>query len=327
MLMLLAALPVVDVDPPGTWSPRWRHILAPMLAVVLVIKVGVTSWHGLRIASVGGTAHIDELRELRGPLIGQKVLFLGNDDFVIFGLAGTKTRSIVLGSQTLPTRPEKPWAYGQPLDFDSLPPELYNDFDWVVTPRDAAGSTPPEGLRLVRSTRSFDLYRRVGPVPSRAVLGEGGSPGAVLRCATPEGRALVRRGGVALVREPPIIVALPPLAPGATTTVDLPLTRGTWDLQVPYLSPRPLEVRAAGRRFTLPASADRPGVRLPAGAITVTESGPVAVSVTSQRNRLTPRAAVASPTAVIATRRGTSRLVPLRKACGRFVDWYRPAAR
>ncbi len=326
MLLLLAALPVMDADPPGLPSPRWWRILAPLLAVVLVAKVGVTSWHGLRIASVGPTAHLDELRELRPGLEGRKVLFLGNDDSVVFELAGVDVSTVVLGVQTQPTRPEKPWAYGLPLDFDSLPTERYNDYDWVVTPRDAAGSAPPEGLRLVRRTRTFDLYRRVGTVPRRDVLAEGAGSGALLRCATRAGRALLRRGGVAFVREPPVVVPVPAVAPGATATVTLPLSRGTWDLQLPYISPRPLAVRAAGRRFELPASADRPGVRLPAGAISVTRSGPVAVRVTATQNWLTPRAAVANPTEVIATRRGTGRLVPVREACGRYVDWYRTGA-
>lgn len=327
MLLLLAALPVVDGPAPGLPSPSWWRMAAPVLATVLVVKVVEASWHALRISPVGPTAHTDELAQLRPLVQDRRVLFLGNDDFHRWELSGSYVIAPVPGA--LPTRPEKPWAYGEPIDFDSIPPELYNGYDWVISPRDAAGSVPPRGLRLVRRTRTFDLYRRVGTVPSRRVLAEGAAAGRVLRCSTRKGRALSRRSGVALVREPPVVAAVPPLPRGASVTTPLRLKPGTWDLALPYMSPRPLEVRAAGRRFSLPASLDRPGVRLPAGAIEVTRTGPVPVTVTATKSRLTPRSAVAIPESVVATRRGTARLVPLREACGRYVDWYqlRPAGR
>lgn len=322
LLLLLAALPVVDVDPPGR-APRWWYALAPVLAVLLVGKVGISSWHALRISQVGPTAHAGELRALRGDLLGERVLFLGNDDFARWELAGVYLNGPVISFQTLPTRPEKPWDYARNLDFDSLPPEIYNEYDWVITPRDAAGSTPPEGLRLVRSTPTFDLYRRTGTVPARRVLAEGEASGRVLRCSTRAGAALARRDGVALVREPPVAVAVPQLGPGGRARVTLPLTPGVWDLGLPYTSQRPLTVRVAGRRIDLPASLDRPGVRLPAGTITVAKAGPVPVEVEVTENAATPKSATAFPSAVVATRRGTQRLVPLREACGRYVDWYR----
>jgi len=321
-LLLLAALPVVDGEVPGLPSPSWWRMAAPILATVLVFKVAQSSWHALRITQVGATAHADELESLRPMLQRQRVMFLGNDDFHRWELAGAYAIGPVLGVQNLPIRPEKPWAQGDPIDFDSLPPELYNGYDWVISPRDAAGSSPPAGLRLVRRTRTFDLYRRVGVVPARRVLAEGSDAGRVLNCSTRTGRALARRSGVALVRERPLAVSVPGLLPGGSETVKLPLTPGTWDLELPYVSQRPLEVRAAGRTFELPASMDRPGVRLPAGAITVTRTGPVAVTVRSKKNALTPRSALAIPLSVLATRRGTERMVPLREACGRYVDWY-----
>ena len=324
LLLLLAALPVMDVDPPGMRSPRWWHVAAPILAVVLVVKVGQSSWHALRISNVAATGHAGELRELRTGLMGQRVLFLGNDEFVPWELAGVRvTMPAVATNVVLPTRPQKPWAFGRTIDFDSLPSELYNDYDWVITPRDAAGSAPPEGLRLVRRTRTYDLYRRVGTVPTRSVLAEGDAPGAVLRCKTRMGRALLRRGGVALVRRPSVSAALPPIRRGAAATVSLPLSPGTWDLEMPYVSTRALEVRAAGKRFLLPPSLDRPGPRLPVGAITVTRSRSVPVTITVTRNALTPFYAAAFPGGIFATKRGTQHIVPLRKACGRYVDWFR----
>jgi len=325
MLLLLAALPVLDVEPPGWALPRWWHVAAPVLAVVLVGKVGISSWHALRISPVGPITHTDELRALRPQLLDQKVLFLGNDDYVRWEMAGVRLNGPVISFQTLPTRPEKPWDYGRNLDFDSLDPATYNEYDWVVTPRDAAGSSPPEGLKLVRSTRTFDLYRRVGTVPSRQVLAEGDQAGAVLKCRTARGRRILARGGTAGIRAAPTSAGLPALAPGQSATARLPLTRGTWDLEMPYVSPRPLTVRVLGRRITMPANLDRPGVRLPVATITVDRTTQVPVTVTSDRNRLTPKAAVGFPTAVVASRRGTAAVVPVRRACGRYTDWILPA--
>lgn len=325
LLLLLAALPVVDVDRPGGRLPHWWRLAAPVLAVVLVAKVGQSSWHALRISPVGPTAHTDELRSLRAQLMGQTVLFLGNDDFVRWELAGVRVNGPVISFQTLPTRPEKPWEYGRTLDFDSLAPEIYNDYEWVITPRDAAGSSPHTGLKLTRSTRTFDLYQRVGRVPDRRVLAEGNDPAAILRCSTKEGRAVLRTGGRALVREPSMGVELQPFAPGSKSTGVLPLTPGTWDLAMPYGSPRPLEVQVGGRRFTMPAALDRPGPRLPLGTITVGRTEALAVKVTQRKNALTPRSHIAYPGGVIATRRGSQSLVSVRAACGRAVDWYIPS--
>ena len=323
VLLLLAALPVLDVDSERFRSPRWWHLLAPLLAVILVVKVGQSTWHALRISRVGPVAHASELRELR-PLLGsQPTFFLGNDDFILAELPGVALAAPIIGFQTLPLRPEKPWVYGTPLDFDSVPVERFNSYKWVITPRDAAGSYPPVGLKLVRRTETFDLYQRVSNVAPRQVLAEGAQAGAILDCKSDAGRSLLRSGGTALVRQPPISEPLAQVAPGGVSLASLRLTPGVWDLVMPYTSPRPLKVRVAGKRFEVPASLDRPGTRLPVGTITVSKTGRVGVSVRVITNTLTPRSAIATPTAIIAAKRGTARLVAIRKACGRYVDWFR----
>lgn len=330
LLMLLAALPLLDRETEAERGqmPSWWRWAAPLLALTLVVKVGLASWHALRIAPVGPTAHLQELRELRdeGGLQGERVLFLGNDDFVRWAMAGVLMNGPVISFQTLDTRPQKTWQYGQSLDFDSLPPQIYNEYGWVIAPRDAASSAVPEGLKLERSTDSFDLYRRAGKVPDRRVLNEGDQPGAILRCSTREGRRILRAGGLAGIREAPVGVALPVMEPGASATVTLPLEAGTWDLVMPYVSSRPLTVEVQGEEFELPANLDRPGVRLPVGTIEVERAGPVPVTVTSDETPATPRAAIAYPTAIIAVRQGTARTVPVAQACGKYVDWLSPAA-
>jgi len=119
-------------------------------------------------------------------------------------------------------------------------------------------------------------------------------------------------------------VALTPIPAGGTERVRLPLTPGTWDLSVRYVSPRPIAVRAPGLRVTLPAAMERPGAAWPAGTVTVARRGTLPVTFTAERPLLSPGTVpVIGLATVLAARRAPARLVPLAKACGRWVDWYR----
>lgn len=331
LLMIVIVRPLAErVD--ASWRmPSWWWAAAPALAAVLVVKAVGSSWDALRFSKVGPTAHLRELRELR-PLLGgggRPTLFLGNDDFIGWELAGVRVGVPVVGSESaaMAMRPEKAWQPGQSPDFDSLDSRVLNEFDWVITPRDAAGSSAPEGLRLARTTRNFSLWRRMSEIPPRSLLREREAPAAVLRCRTRRGRAVVRGGGVAGVRGGAAAVAVGGLPPGAETTVVLRLTPGRWDLETPYTSPRPIEVRAPGLRATLAANLDRVGTRWPIGRIAVSRPGPVRVSLRATKGRLSPGSAIAHPVSVVAVPVGTERVVPIASACGKFVDWYRPAAR
>ena len=183
----------------------------------------------------------------------------------------------------------------------------------------------PSQFRLARRTRSFDVYRRTGPVPPRRTLAEGPVAAVPLNCATPEGRAIVAGGGVAAVRGPYVSVTVPPIAPGDTVTVALPLTPGRWDLVTPYGGPLPVEVSAPGVRTTLPANLDRPGPRWPIGRVTVEKPGDVPVTIHPQGEWLTPDSALTYMTTVAAVPVGSEHIVPIASACGLLVDWYRPA--
>jgi hypothetical protein len=325
MLMLLAARPLVEAPPGGLpWSPRWR-LAAGAVAVVLGLQVIGTSWDSLRVGPVGPRAHLNELRELRPLLDGRPTLFLGNDDFIRWELAGVPVNAPVIGFQGIDTRPEKPWEYGQPFDFDSLEPTVLNEYDWIITPRDAAGSDPPEQLRLERSTRSFQLWRRVAPIEPRAILAEGPGPAAPLDCSKGPGRRLSREGGVAAVRAASVSFPVSPVPAGGQVEVPLTLSRGLWELQAPYISQHSIEVTAPGLRMTLPANLDRPGTRWPIGRIEVTTPGPVVVTLRVDDGPLTLPGAAASINEILATPVARLRLMPLRKACGKLVDWYRPA--
>ena len=325
MLMVVAVRPLVERDAEGLRMPPWWRLAAPALAAVLVVKVIGSSWNALTFSTVGPTTYVSELQSLRPLLDGRPTLYLGNDDFTRWIFAGVPVQSPVIANPLLPLRPQKPWEYGRNYDIDSLDTATLNRFDWVVTPRDAASSAPPRQLRIVRRTAHFDVYRRTARIPPRSVLAEGEAAAVTLDCATPQGAEIVRGGGVAAVRDPVVAVPAPVVAPGASATVALPLTPGRWDLVTSYGGPRPVEVRAPGLRTTLPANLARPGPRWPIGRITVARAGAVAVTFHPTQEWLTPRSALTYLNSVTAVPVGTERTVPIAAACGRLVDWYRPA--
>jgi hypothetical protein len=320
LLLLLAVLPLVHR---GIGHPAWWRTTASVLAAILFVRILDSSWEALRNSKVGDTSHLAELRSLR-PLLGtQPTLFLGNDDFIQWELAGSRvTPAYFSGTPEVPFRPEKAFVNGQPLDFDSVTPATLNSFDWIITTRDAAGSAPPSQIHLARLTADYALWHRVGQVAPRSILAEGPNAEAVFNCSTADGHALIRRGGVAAVRAPSLTVAVPEIAPGESTTVKIKLYPGLWDLETPYQSPLPLQVTTPGLSRTLPANLDRAGPRWPIGQVAVSRTSWVAVTFHSPKYWLTPDSDVASPGILIATPAHADQIVPIRSACGRWIDWY-----
>jgi hypothetical protein len=330
LLLVLAALPLAErpepVEGPQRMPAGWWAIV-PILALVLLGRVSDSSARALRASPVGPTSHLVQLRELRGELQGKPTLFLGNDDFIAWELAGVRVIAPVIGFQVLPIPPQKAWVYGYTLDIDSVDVSAINAADWVITTRDAAQSTLPAQLHLVRTTVDFELWRRTGTVAPRKILNEGPNSGAILHCRAPAMRALVRNGGEAEVRKPAIVTSVPGvIPPGETITVRLRLRPGTWDMETSYVSSRPVTVSGPGgvlRR--LPANLDRPGPRWPIARVVVPSSGSLTLKIHAANGwftRLVPAAYGAFMNTVVATPVGTERVVPLRAACGKYVDWY-----
>ncbi|HET6448410.1 MAG TPA: hypothetical protein VFG31_04805, partial [Conexibacter sp.] len=75
LLMALAVVPLVER---GSGRRAW-HVLAAVLALALLLRVGVDDVRALRVSPVGPTDHLRELRSLRPLLDGRPTLFLGND--------------------------------------------------------------------------------------------------------------------------------------------------------------------------------------------------------------------------------------------------------
>jgi hypothetical protein len=321
LLLLVAALAVVQRR---VRAPSWWRLAAPLLAILLLARVVDSSWEALRFSRVGSTAHLAELRSLQPLLHRQPTLFLGNDDFIPWELGETRlTAAYLAGAPRVTLRPEKAFVYNQPLDFDTVSAATLNEFDWVISPRDAAGSQAPPGMRLVRVTPSYALWRRIGVIAPRGIVDEGPNAAGPFECKTKIGRAVLHYATVAAVRPPSVAVAVPPLAPGTSATVALPLAAGEWELETPYLSELPLTVSAGSDlHATLPANLERPGSRWPIGRLNVAQAGKIAITFHLHKYWLSPDSDVATPEAVIATRVGAEHTVPIRQACGKLVDWY-----
>jgi hypothetical protein len=322
LLLLVAVLPLIDRD---ERRPRWWP-LALLLSLVLLFKVGVSDERVLRWSEVGPTTHAEELGEFRPIVAGQPVLFLGQSDFASFDLAGTPVvNAVVAGLPRLPVRPQKELASGRAIDFDLLHAKALDEYGWIITTRDAAASEPPPQLRPVKTTRFFVLWRRTGEVRERSILAEGEWPGAVLRCDTAAGRKIAAAGGVAAVRPLPLVAPVEAVSPGGSTSAQLDLHRGAWELEMPYVSPQSIEVSSPLLKTTLPANLDRPGPRWRLGRVVVDRPRRLTFTFEVDENPFTSGAVTATLGNLIAIPVAPERTVPIARACGKYVDWYRSA--
>lgn len=286
-----------------------------------------SSYLVLRGAEVGPQQHLRELRALRPRPHGAPTLALFYDDYFKWELLGVRAGNPILPSVLYtPVSPSKPWSYGQELDFDSLDAAVLDRVEYAITPATLAQSAPPPNFHRVRSTRSYTLWRRIGPTPVRHTLpGEaGGAFGAVLDCSTAAGRRVAALRGVARVRPAPVYGRqLPPLYPGGSSADGLALGRGRWQLSLPFVSPQAVRVRAPGLDATLPPNLDRPGAPWSIGTVR-SAGGAVSVRVSVEDpSPLHSTSQFMQPGRLVAVRADAApRTLPLRRACGRFVDSY-----
>lgn len=334
LVLAVAALPLGEESARRGRSPGARFgrspgqlyswALAVLLGLFLLARVGLSDAEALRISPVGPTDHARELRGLAASLQGQRTLFLGNDDYIKWELAGVPVGTLVFGSEARQVRPRKEWAFGQALDFDSVPSKTLNAYDWTITTRDAAGSAPPSQLKLVRTTPHYALWRRTGTVEPRSTLAEGDFSGAVLDCHTAAAQSILQRGGVAAVRPEPVVLPGVVVGSGETRSLRLRLPPGRWELGTPYTSPDGLRVTARGLRTTLPPNLDNPGPRWRIGRLIVAEDQPTTMTFEAAADPLlAPVRTAGSLPSIVATPIAPERLLPVRRACGEYVDWYR----
>jgi hypothetical protein len=325
-LVLLAA---VGLTEPRAGGRLGRAVLG-VVALGLVAAGAVSSFLTLRYLPVAARTHEQQLAQLRPYVQGKKVLFLGNDEFGQWYLSGAIVAqpTFATGRRDVPTVTVLPVKAAGPLDgydWDSF--GNLDRFDAVITTRDPWLSQPPESFRLERTVGPWALYRRVGTTPVRGVLSsEHAAAGATLDCRSAEGRAVLRGGGRAGVRRPPVRADVPPIAAGGTAPAVATLSPGVWDVGFSYAWRAPVRLRVGGVSRTFPASLERQGVRYPVGRIRVPAGRQrVAVRVQPVEPRLGSPILAMNPSTVMFTPVARERVVPVRAACGRYLDWYEPA--
>lgn len=338
LLVMLVVFPFVDDGDgrPESLRTLWGRIraapltvgLATLVALLVFFRVGIADLQGMRASMIGPTAHVEELRTLQPRIEGKKVLYIGGNDFIEYELARTAVRPAILaGGEYVPFSSEKPLAPSTTLDWDSFDAPTLNEYQYAITTRDAGASAPPPQFHLVATTPEYQLWKRVGAVQERSILaGEAnGASGALLECNTPEGRKIVQGGGIAALRAQPVTLQPPFVTAGTSEQMAFELAAGTWELDLPYISPREVEVEDGSFHATLPANLDPLGQRWPLGRFT-SDGQPSTMTFSVSKNLLTPSTSAAVLGPITATPAGShDRIVPIRQACGRYVDWYRAA--
>jgi hypothetical protein len=328
-LVILRALLPASLPRTPAWRGVW--VLRIGVAAVLVVAGFWSSELVLRGSPVESPAQRDQLAQLK-PLVERgPTLFLGDDDY-----AGVRLDDMPLGYAgvgfpagiAVATRPEKPFTYGNALDWDSVSAQTLDRFRYVVTVHSPYASSAPPNFRLLRRTPLYEAWERTGPTVPRSTIEPDDAPVAVLDCArSPRARGLSRRRGIAAVeRHDSVSVAgaLPALGVGTAVPVTVRLPKGRWELAMKYTSPIPLRLQFDGTRIPeVPANTTRPGSWWSVGSWTSDGRRHMLTVIGERQSRLSATAFPASVSGVVAVRPGGDELVPLRRACGRMVDWYR----
>lgn len=317
-----------------------RRLGALVATAALAAGSGYSSYLVVTSARVGSLGHSDELASYRNIVRGQDTLLLPEDHYANWELIGSRLSTPTVWSilSDIPITPRKP-GIGAPVDFDSVDARTLDQMTYVVAARTVTASEVPPNFRRVRTGRWYAVWKRGGPTPQREILEEGTEPGAVLDCSGEPGRLLSRKSGVARVRVPPLEIpaegwannGVPGTASGpflvsmngssVTGTLDLP--PGTWELSLQYQSEIPITLSAAGRRWSLPPLLTTFGSRWRVGTMTST-GGPLEVKMHLEDPPLEIVGRLALIGQLAATPLPTRfRTVPLRAACGKYVDWYR----
>jgi hypothetical protein len=317
-----------------------QNLLFLSLGVIVAVAFAASTFLALRAAPVGFDERGNELESLAGLIQGRTVAFLGVDRFAGYWLRGTLVRSP--GGYVpaeVKARPKKVWQQGLAMDFDTLSSRRLNDFAYVITTSASYQSTAPRNFKPVARTDSYVLWRRSGATPQLGVIDKDGTPGRTLDCATPQGRRISGRHGLATVLPDPVTRRYTHWsqtstfdAPGSATQ-KLKLGPGTWRLSLQYDSQVPLRVSAPGGDVGLPPSLDGMyitspgrGAFWPAGKLVVNRGdGPVTITVSAAKPSAFQRAVGVTRQVwlgELAATRGGPQVTSLRAACGRFLDHF-----
>ncbi len=325
--------------------PRTRRLLGGTRAVgaVLLGATVVSTFGVLRSAPVGLGSHAQELATMLPIVRGKPVLFLSNDHFAQWELRGAKVyvttplyvpAALPMHLQKMRTSP------GQPADVDNYESGDLDRMDFIVTPAAKYQSEIPPNFHLVRRTASYELFHRVGYTPHREPLEPPGQPGAVFNCTSDVGKVYLTQFRWAGVLPAPYVstdwrgtVG----APGDTATIRLTLPPGQWDVSLQYLSYTNVVVRGPHLHEVIAPNYGLINQYWPAGTLT-SDGRTFALSLKAEQRSWfgdllgKPRRmfSLDSPGQtplwhIALTRHGEApQRVPIRQACGRYVDWFAP---
>jgi hypothetical protein len=353
---LLAAdpLPGEEADVPegggaSWWPPRpvrpFTGFAVPLLLVAFAAAAAFSTLLPLRQSAVGPDYHLQEMLRMRPIVDGQNVLFLGRDNFVSWELIGSEVYAPITNHYDVEETHAlyRATDLNAKFDWDNLPQFVMNKFNWVVTTSAAMQSQAPPGFSPRLRTGDFILWHRDHPVGQRRTLYEPLNPGATLDCNDPGQAPLRRVNGTATVfTVQPVVGKVWNPSPELTQTkpahLRLYLTPGRWDLSIQYASTQALHLTANGSGLASPFDAELrtnllfrgPSPYYPVGTLDVRRAGNVIVQVDVADpplvGRLLHTESKAYLSGVAATRADPAReTVPLRQACGRYVDWYEVA--
>jgi hypothetical protein len=327
-----------------------------VFAVVFIALAAYSSFLALRDTIVASTDRLEQLAQFRGQVAGQSVLALTSDRFTDYALRTATVSSPAYNSEIrVPSTGAK--TQRLPVDFDTVPYQVLNQFPYAVTTSAVYQSEAPPGWTLADSNSSYKLWRRTGTTPPVAILAEEARPGRIFRCRNRKFRYVLAGGGEAVVWPTPVIAKRlywkagasggvvteggvgagkqapldNNLSPGQTASQTIDLPPGRWKLSIQYVSPvTGITVRAPGHAVHLPSGMDaaipyRPdqGPYWPAGEVT-SGGGPMTVSVQADDVDTLQRILGVDAPAVIgnltAVNRTGFRTLPTASACGRYVD-------
>jgi hypothetical protein len=336
------------------WPPRLVRPLVPLAVPLLTLAFAAAAAFStllpLRQSAVGPDYHSQEMLRMRPIVDGQNVLFLGRDNFVSWELIGSEVYAPITNHYDVEEVPAlyRATDLNAKFDWDNVPPAVTYGFRWVITTSAAMQSQWPIGFYPRLRTHDFILWQRESspgdiernPLGQRRTLFEPINPGAPLDCSDPGEKKLRKIDGTATVfTVQPVVGRVwhpsPELTQSKPAQQRLYLTPGRWDLSLQYASTQALHVTATGGALAAPFSATLrtnllfrgPSPYYPVGTLEVKRPGEVVFDVSVDDPPLVGRVlgtdSKAYLTGLAATRADPPRqTVPLRRACGRYVDWF-----
>jgi hypothetical protein len=344
-LVLLVALRALLAPAAGeSRNPRLARYAA---GVLVFVAASLSTLLALRDAPIGFDDRQLALERLADVADGETVAFLGVDRFAGYYLRGTLARAPAgYVPEEIAAREDKTWQQGDAADFDTIDPGQLDKFDYAITTSAAYQSTAPPNWEQVAREGDYVLWKRDGETPHAKILeNEKGNPGAVFPC-----QSGVRPGEAVVLNAPELVdytdwkTPAPPgstvagqergwEAPGeATAKLDL-AEDGDHSLSLQYQSQVPLTVLFDGEQVAeLPASLEGMylsgagrGAFWPAGEVTA-DAGSHEVTVRAAEPNGLADALGARRLVwlgdLAASPAGAPRTIPLRDACGEYVDHY-----